>query len=86
MIERIKEIGSEPVLLTGDHKSAAMHIAGQLGIMEIHAECLPEDKLNWVNAYEEEKKRVCMIGDGINDAPALKRAFVGIAMGGSAVI
>lgn len=82
VIERIKEIGSEPVLLTGDHKSAAMHIAGQLGIMEIHAECLPEDKLNWVNAYEEEKKRVCMIGDGINDAPALKRAFVGIAMGG----
>ncbi len=82
VIERIKEIGSEPVLLTGDHKSAAMHIAGQLGIMEIHAECLPEDKLNWVNTYEEEKKRVCMIGDGINDAPALKRAFVGIAMGG----
>jgi heavy metal translocating P-type ATPase len=82
VIKRIWEIGAAPVLLTGDHKSAAMHIAGQLGIMEIHAECLPEEKLKWVNAYEGEKKRVCMIGDGINDAPALKRAFVGIAMGG----
>ncbi|MDF2887828.1 MAG: cation-translocating P-type ATPase [Lacrimispora sp.] len=82
VISRIKEIGATPVLLTGDHKSAAMHIAGQLGIIEIHAECLPEDKLKWVNTYEGEKQRVCMIGDGINDAPALKRAFVGIAMGG----
>lgn len=82
VIKRIREIGAAPVLLTGDHKSAAMHIAEQLGIMEIHAECLPEEKLKWVNTYEGEKKRVCMIGDGINDAPALKRAFVGIAMGG----
>ncbi|MGC6173211.1 heavy metal translocating P-type ATPase [Lacrimispora sp. 38-1] len=82
VIKQIMEIGAAPVLLTGDHKSAAVHIAGQLGIMEVHAECLPEDKLNWINTYEGEQKRVCMIGDGINDAPALKRAFVGIAMGG----
>ena len=82
VIKQIMEIGAAPVLLTGDHKSAAVHIAGQLGIMEVHAECLPEDKLNWINTYEGDQKRVCMIGDGINDAPALKRAFVGIAMGG----
>lgn len=82
VIRQIMKIGAEPVLLTGDHKSAAMHIAGQLGVMEVHAECLPEDKLSWINTYEGDQKRVCMIGDGINDAPALKRAFVGIAMGG----
>lgn len=82
VIKQITEIGAEPVLLTGDHKSAAMHIAGQLGIMEVHAECLPEDKLSWINTCEGDQNRVCMIGDGINDAPALKRAFVGIAMGG----
>ena len=59
-----------------------MHIAGQLRISEVHAGCLPEDKLRWIDTYQNEGRPVCMIGDGINDAPALKRACVGIAMGG----
>ena len=71
-----------PVLLTGDHENAAHHIAGQLHIDEVHANCLPEDKLNWIDSYQRAKKQVCMIGDGINYAPALKKAYVGIAMGG----
>lgn len=82
MIARIKKIGINPVLLTGDHENAAKNIAAQLGISEVHANCLPEDKLKWIEEYQKEQKKVCMVGDGINDAPALKKAFVGIAMGG----
>ncbi len=82
MIEQLTVLGVQPVLLTGDHASAAGAIAGELGIGEIHAECLPEDKLKWIADYQEKKQSVCMIGDGVNDAPALKKADVGIAMGG----
>ncbi len=82
MITAVKTAGVMPVLLTGDHENAAKHIAEQLQISEVHANCLPEDKLNWIDACQREHKQVCMIGDGINDAPALKKAFVGIAMGG----
>lgn len=82
MILQVKAAGVTPVLLTGDHENAAKHIAGQLHMEEVHAECLPEDKLMWIDTYEQQQKRVCMIGDGINDAPALKKAYVGIAMGG----
>ena len=81
-IRRIREIGVDPVLLTGDHDSAARHIAQQLGIREVHSGCLPEDKLKDIDAYQNAGQPVCMIGDGINDAPALKKAYVGIAMGG----
>lgn len=82
MIASIKSIGVQPVLLTGDHQNAAIAIGTQLGIDEIHANCLPEDKLNHIEAYQTTGTSVCMIGDGINDAPALKKADVGIAMGG----
>ncbi len=82
MIHTLFELNVQPVLLTGDHESAANAIAGQLDIHEVHANCLPEDKLNSIGAYQETGKPVCMIGDGINDAPALKKADVGIAMGG----
>ena len=82
MIAALDKIGVQPVLLTGDHPNAAGAIAGQLGIREVYANCLPEDKLNRIGAYQENGNAVCMIGDGINDAPALKKANVGIAMGG----
>ena len=82
MIAGLGRIGVRPVLLTGDNLHAANAIAGQLGIRDVHAGCLPEDKLDRISAYQKEGNAVCMIGDGINDAPALKIADVGIAMGG----
>ena len=82
MIEKLRKIGVQPVLLTGDHQNAAATIAKQLQIGEVHANCLPEDKLKWIAEDQRRGEAVCMIGDGINDAPALKAADVGIAMGG----
>lgn len=82
MIDSLTALNVQPVLLTGDHENAAGTIAGQLHIREVHADCLPEDKLKWIDFYQNKNQPVCMIGDGINDAPALKRAEVGIAMGG----
>ena len=81
-IRAVQDAGVTPVLLTGDHEKAARHIAGQLGISTFQAECLPEDKLAWIDRSQRSGQLVCMVGDGINDAPALKRAHVGIAMGG----
>ena len=81
-IRQVKDTGITPVLLTGDHEQAAHYIAGQLDIQETFANCLPEDKLRHIDDYQQNGKQVCMIGDGINDAPALKKAYVGIAMGG----
>lgn len=75
-------LGVEPVLLTGDNEKAARHLARQLGINSWHAGCLPQDKLRYMDDSLAEGQPVAMIGDGINDAPALKRAQVGIAMGG----
>ena len=81
-ISAVRAAGAEPVLLTGDHRNAAETIARELGITEYKYECLPEDKLAWIDASQREGAPVCMIGDGINDAPALKMACTGIAMGG----
>jgi len=82
MIDSITALGVTPVLLTGDNENTAAHIAKQLHIKDVHAGCLPEDKMNWIDKYQSEKEQVCMIGDGVNDAPSLKKAYVGIAMGG----
>ena len=82
MVDELNALGVQPVLLTGDHENAARTIAGQLHITEVHANCLPEDKLNHIADYQKKNEAVCMIGDGVNDAPALKKANVGIAMGG----
>lgn len=82
MIKTLGETGVQPVLLTGDNENATAAIAKELHIEEVHAGCLPEDKLKWIASYQEKKEAVCMIGDGVNDAPALKAANVGIAMGG----
>ena len=82
MIQKIKNQKIEPVLLTGDHNHAAKTIAASLKIQEFLSDCLPEDKLNYIAQNQKEGKAVGMIGDGVNDAPALKKANVGIAMGG----
>ncbi|WP_160692294.1 cation-translocating P-type ATPase [Clostridium sp. C2-6-12] len=82
MIKNLNSIGIESILLTGDNPKAASHIAQKVGISNVHSECLPEDKLSAIENYENKNDLICMIGDGINDAPALKKAHVGVAMGG----
>ena len=82
-IKALHELDVDTALLTGDHASAANVIAQKLGVSEVHAGCLPEDKLNYIGAYQNSARPVCMVGDGVNDAPALKKANVGIAMGGT---
>ena len=82
MLREIRQLDIIPVLLTGDNEQAANTIAGQLDITEVRSACLPEDKLAYIERSGQEQLPVCMIGDGINDAPALKAALVGIAMGG----
>lgn len=82
MIAQLKELNVQPVLLTGDHENAAAAIASQLQMTEVHANCLPEDKMRWIADKQQKQESVCMMGDGVNDAPVLKKANVGIAMGG----
>ena len=83
MVRRLQEEGLRPVLLTGDNERAAAAVAQSLAIEEVHAHLLPEDKLAAIEKLAKDGSATAMIGDGINDAPALKRAFVGIAMGRS---
>ena len=82
MLRAVEGLGITPVLLTGDNQSAAGAVGGKLGLREVKAGCLPEDKLTYIGEYQAAGQEVCMIGDGVNDAPALKKANVGIAMGG----
>lgn len=81
VIQEIKKNGVDSILLTGDQKGTAEFVGKKAGVTRICAQCLPEEKLSWIEKFQKQQKKICMIGDGINDAPALKKAHVGIAMG-----
>ena len=81
MISTISNLDMTTVLLTGDSKAAATYIGKKSGVSEIHAELLPEEKVSIIESLQGKHHKVCMVGDGINDAPAMKTADVSIAMG-----
>lgn len=81
MIESLHDLGTETILLTGDNTETANYFASQVGIGKVYGNLLPEEKLSWIEKLKSEGKKVCMIGDGVNDAPALKTSDVSVAMG-----
>lgn len=84
VVSRLHELGIEKtIMLTGDNKGTAAAIGSQAGVTDIESDLLPEDKLNFVKDLQTNHGKVAMVGDGINDAPALAAATVGVAMGGA---
>ena len=81
MIEALHKLDTETILLTGDHKETADYFASKVGIKDVRGELLPEDKLTAIEDIKKSGHQVCMIGDGVNDAPALKASDVSVAMG-----
>ena len=80
-VAQLRGLGLTPVLLTGDHQAVAERVAAEVGIERVIAGVMPEDKVDVVRSLQEEGKAVAMIGDGVNDAPALAQADLGLAMG-----
>lgn len=80
-IKSLRNVGIEPVMLTGDNQEAAKAVADYLSINEFYSELLPDDKEKIIKRYTDDGKKVMMVGDGINDAPALARATIGMAIG-----
>ena len=80
-ISAIKSVGAVPVMISGDNEATALAVAKEVGISEVKAEALPQDKIDAVKRYQIQQKSVAMIGDGINDAPALAQSNVGMAIG-----
>lgn len=81
MVQKLTAMQTNTVLLTGDNQKTADYFAAQVGIREVYADLLPEDKVGNIAALQQRDRNVCMSGDGVNDAPALKTASVGVAMG-----
>lgn len=81
LIKQIKQLNITPVMLTGDNKKVANSIAKKLGITEVYSELMPEDKQKIVAKLQNEGNKVMMVGDGINDAPSLAKADIGVAIG-----
>ena len=81
VVEKLSKLGTKSVLLTGDNKRTAEYFAAKAGISEVYAELLPDKKVETIQNLQSAAGKVCMIGDGVNDAPALKIAEVGVAMG-----
>ncbi|HIU19588.1 MAG TPA: cation-translocating P-type ATPase [Candidatus Limiplasma stercoravium] len=82
MVAKLSAMGAEAVLLTGDNRRTAAYFAQLVGIETVRSELLPQEKVEAIDQMQRQGRRVCMIGDGVNDAPALKTANVGVAMGG----
>jgi Cd2+/Zn2+-exporting ATPase len=82
MIEGLRKSGIQNIImLTGDNPETAKHVANQIGITDFRANLLPEDKINIIKELQKDGSKIAMVGDGINDAPALVQANIGIAMG-----